>query len=91
MKYVFRTVMFHFICLFYFGVIYMTCKDEFVSVRKGSAIDSVDCIFLSTAIQSGVGENTIIPLTHYSKFVIMIQEFVMIAANAVLLYFIVKF
>ena len=89
MKYAFRAVLFHFICLIYFGILYISCKDDFISV-KGDAIDVLDCIFLSTAIQSGVGENTMIPLTHFSKLVIMVQEFCMLSTNVFLLYFVVK-
>ena len=90
MKHAFRAVIFHLICLVYFGIIYIACKEDFVSV-KGSVIDRLDCVFLATAIQSGVGENTMIPTTYFSKLVIMIQEFVMITTNVFLLYFIVKF
>lgn len=86
MKYAFRAVLFHFICLVFFGIIYISNKNHFESV-KGESIDALDCIFLSTAIQSGVGENTFIPLTHFSKLVIMVQEFFMLATNVFLLYF----
>ena len=89
MKYVFRVVMFHIVCLIYFGIIYLTCKDDFVTVM-GKPIDSLDCIFLSIAIQSGVGDNTLMPLTPFSKIVIMLQEVVMLTTNVFLLYFIVN-
>ena len=91
MKYAIRAVLFHFTCLVYFGILYVSCKDEFVSV-KGEPIDLLDCFGLSTAIQSGVGEkeNTIIPSTHYSKLIMIIQQFCMLSTNVFLLYFIVK-
>ena len=91
MKYAFRAVLFHVVCLVYFAILYISCKDDFVSV-KGEPLDMLDCISLSASIQSGVGEkeNTMLPSTHFSKIVIMIQEFVMLTTNVFLLYFIVN-
>ena len=89
MKYAFRAVLFHFVCLIYFAILYMSCKDEFISREP---LDVLDCVGLSAAIQSGVGEkeNTMAPSTHFSKSVIMIQEFCMLSTNVFLLYFLVN-
>jgi len=86
MKYVFRTVLFHFICILFFGYIYMLSKHDFIT-PEGYKIDTLDCFFLSTTIQSGVGYDSVRPLTHYIKWVIMTQQFCMLSTNVFLLYF----
>jgi len=83
MKYVFRTVLFHFICILFFGYIYMLSKSEF----SEGTIDALDCFFLSTTIQSGVGYTLLTPTTYFIKWVIMIQQYFMISINVFLLYF----
>jgi len=89
MKYAIRAVFFHFVCLVYFAILYVSCKDEFISREP---LDVLDCVGLSAAIQSGVGEkeSTMSPSTHFSKSVILIQEFCMLSTNVFLLYFLVN-
>ena len=87
MKYVYRTVLFHFTCILVFGYIYLLCKNDFTSPEENTHVDLFDCLFLSTTIQSGVGYVMIRPLTHFSKLVIMIQQFFMLSTNVFLLYF----
>jgi hypothetical protein len=54
---------------------------------EGNRIDVLDCLFLSTTIQSGVGYALVIPSTHFSKCIIMIQQMMMLSTNVFLLYF----
>ena len=54
---------------------------------EGDTIDILDCMFLSTTIQSGVGYALVRPSTHFSKIVIMLQQFCMLSTNVFLLYF----
>lgn len=88
MKYVYRTVLFHLICILFFGYVYCLLKDDFVTVER--SIGPIDCFFLSTTIQSGVGYTLISPTTYVSKLAIMIQQFVMLSVNALLLYFLIE-
>jgi hypothetical protein len=83
MKYVFRTVVFHFICILFFGYLYSTLEFDTI---KGDPLDLMDYFFLSTTIQSGVGYTLVTPLTHMSKLAIMIQQFCMLSTNVFLLY-----
>lgn len=88
MKYVLRTVLFHFICILFFGYIYMLSKSEFSS--KEGTVDTFDCFFLSTTIQAGVGYTSITPITYFSKLIVMIQQFYMLSTNVFVLYFLTQ-
>lgn len=90
MKYVFRTVVFHVTCILFFGYIYTMAQSGF-STMKGGDIDVLDCFFLSTTIQSGVGYALIRPITHFNKIIIMLQQCCMLSANVFLLYVLTQF
>ena len=89
MKYAIRAVLFHFACLIYFAILYVSCKDEFTSNKP---LEVLDFVSLAAAIQSGVGEkeSTMTPSSHFSKSVIMVQECCMLSTNVFLLYFLVN-
>jgi hypothetical protein len=89
MKYVFRTVLFHFTCILFFGYLYLLSKHGFVSM-EGHRIDALDCLFLSTTVQSGVGYALVRPITHANKGIIMLQQFCMLSTNVFLLYFLTQ-
>ena len=48
-----------------------------------------DTLFLSTTVQAGIGYALVIPRTDFAKYILMIQQFLMIFSNLMLLYFIV--
>jgi hypothetical protein len=85
MKYVYRSVLFHFVCILIFGYIYTLSKSEF-SMEDGT-VDAFDCLFLSITIQSGVGYTLITPTTHFSKSIIMIQQLYVIHECISLVFF----
>ena len=92
MKRVITGVAYNFLCILFFTIIYLI----YLFINNELTLDStmktqispnfIDTIYLSTAIQSGVGFSFVYPLTSISKIVIMVQQYCMIASNLILLY-----
>jgi hypothetical protein len=92
MKAVIQTVTFQLICVLVFGYIYWLYIDDFVpasisntknSQKKGNLID---CFYTSITVQAGVGYNVLDPITDRAKIILMIQQFIMICSNVLILY-----
>ncbi len=83
MKLVIRTLIFHIFCIIIFTIIYSNLTEQFQENDKKSF---VDFILLSTSIQSGVGISDLFPLSYYSKFVVIIQQMLMLFAHVITLY-----
>jgi hypothetical protein len=77
MKLVIRTGLFHILCILIFAFIYFYFKDNFQHDKKED-LEFLDYIFLSSNIQSSVGMSDIYPNSSYGKFLIIIQQIVMI-------------
>lgn len=91
MKLVIKTVFFQFSCILFFGLIYLFLIDHFVrdakfTVDNKTEPEILDCLFLATTIQSGVGYTDLYPVTDTSKIILIIQQFIMISTNVFLLY-----
>jgi hypothetical protein len=91
MKIVIRTVLFQFLCVLLFGLVYLSFKKHFArdpayTTDNKSEPEILDCLFLATTVQSGVGYSDLYPITDASKIVMIIQQFVMISTNVFLLY-----
>jgi hypothetical protein len=91
MKIVIKTVLFHFLCVVLFGLVYLSFKSQFVrdpayTIDNKSDAEIIDCLFLATTIQSGVGYSDLYPITKTAKVILIIQQFVMISTNVFLLY-----
>ena len=91
MKLVIRTVVFHFFCVLTFGLIYLFFKNHFVrdptfTVDNKKDPKLLDCLFLATTVQAGVGYSDLYPITNVSKIIMIFQQFVMMATNVFLLY-----
>jgi hypothetical protein len=91
MKLVIRTVVFQFCCIIFFGLIYLIYKDHFsrdpaYSENKNTTPELIDCLFLATTIQAGVGYSDLFPFTTLSKIILIIQQFIMLSTNVFLLY-----
>jgi len=85
MKLVVRTVFFHLVCITFFTLLYFVYKDNF----KGHNSDygsGIDCFFLSTTIQAGVGITDIYPTTFLAKIIMIIQQLIMIMAHVFTIY-----
>ncbi len=90
MKLVLRTLFFHLTSILIFGVVYWLLADNFSLVVNNSKPQLIDFIFLSTTVQAGVGLSDLNPLTSLSKFMLMVQQFIMISTNVFLFYIFTK-
>jgi hypothetical protein len=91
MRIVLKTVLFQFLCVLLFGLVYLSFKRHFVrdpnfTTNKKKEPEIIDCLFLATTIQCGVGYSDLYPITDTAKFILIIQQFVMISTNVFLLY-----
>jgi hypothetical protein len=91
MKAIIQTVAFQLACVFLFSYIYWICIDDFVPAttndkNKNKQGNLIDCLYTSITIQSGVGYNGLDPINDRGKILLMIQQFVMICANVLILY-----
>ena len=91
MRIVVKTVAFQFLCVLLFGLIYVSFKANFVrnpkyTVDNNKEPELLDCLFLATTIQAGVGYSDLYPITDFAKIIMIIQQFVMISTNVFLLY-----
>ena len=91
MKVVIKTVTFQFLCVFLFGLAYFSYKKHFVrdtdyTIDKQKEPQLLDCLFLATTIQAGVGYSDLYPATDFAKIIMIIQQFIMISTNIFLLY-----
>jgi hypothetical protein len=91
MKLVLKTVTFQILCVFLFGLAYLSYKNHFVrdtayTDDKNKEPELLDCLFLATTIQAGVGYSDLFPATDIAKIIMIIQQFIMISTNVFLLY-----
>jgi hypothetical protein len=85
MKLVIRTLFFHFLCIIFFGILYLYLKDDFRE-KKDATLELVDYLLLSTTIQAGVGISDIYPTNFYGKITMIIQQFLMISTHVFTIY-----
>ena len=92
MKIVFRTVVFHFLCVIIFSLFYWKYTNHFI--RDNGLTDNnkiikptyIDHLFLSTTIQAGVRYSDLYPITNITKLLMILQQFIMISTNIFILY-----
>ena len=85
MKIVIRTVLFHFLCIIFFGIVYLYLKDDFTQ-KKDVKLGLTDYLLLSTTIQAGVGISDIYPTSFYGKITMIIQQFLLISTHVFTIY-----
>ena len=90
MRIVFATIFFNFLCIIFFGMIYLYLKNEFINNANKNAIKLIDIIMFSTTIQAGVGLSNLLPNSFNSKLVTIIQQLTMICSYVFILYIITK-
>lgn len=90
MKIVFATIFFNFLCIIFFGMIYIYLKNEFINNANKNDIQLIDIIMFSTTIQSGVGLSNLLPNSFNLKLVTIIQQLTMICSYVIILYIITK-
>lgn len=89
MKVVIRTAIFHLLCIIIFALIYFYFSPDFQSVNGEKNIKYnkfTDYLLLSTTIQAGVGISDLLPLTFYSKVVLILQQIILIFTHLITLY-----
>jgi hypothetical protein len=92
MKAVIQTVAFQLTCVLIFGYVYWIYIDEFAPAtisnqKEEKKRDLIDCFYTSVTIQSGVGYyNGLDPVTTRAKLILMLQQVIMICANALIFY-----
>jgi hypothetical protein len=91
MKIVIKTVFFHFCCILFFGLMYLIFKNGFTrdpeyTVDNKKEPEIIDCLFLATTVQSGVGYSDLYPITNLAKTILIIQQLIMICTNVFLIY-----
>lgn len=97
MKIVFRTVLFHFLCILVFALLYSTFAPDFGSLDDDSysknnnrtkvKLTFLDFLLLSTTIQAGVGISEFFPSSSFTKIILIIQQLIMISTHVFTLYF----
>jgi hypothetical protein len=97
MKIVFRTVLFHFVCILVFALLYSTFAQDFGSLdddlysennnRTKEKRTFLDFLLLSTTIQAGVGISEFFPSSSFTKIILIIQQLIMISTHVFTLYF----
>ena len=85
MKLVIRTVIFHFACIIIFAMAYYFFKEHLASNIKDE-FTVMECLFLSTTIQAGVGITDIHPTAFHTQLIMMVQQFIMIMTHVFTLY-----
>ena len=91
MKIVIRTVILQFSFILLFGLVYFFLKSHFLrdpiyTINKKNNPEIIDCFFLSTTVQCGVGYSNLYPITNLAKSIMILQQFTMISINILLLY-----
>jgi hypothetical protein len=85
MKLVIRTVIFHLACIIFFASAYYLFKHQLASNTKAN-FSIIECLFLSTTIQCGVGITDVIPTAFHTQVLMMAQQLIMITSNVFILY-----
>ena len=97
MKIVLRTLVFHFICIIIFAFLYKHLAIYFdhdkskpnINKNINKNIDGeqmIDYLLLSVTIQAGIGFSDLYPISHLSKLVLMIHQFIVISTHVFTLY-----
>ena len=89
MKIVLRTLVFHFICIIIFALLYKHLYNHFGHDKNKMNLNSgqmVDYFLLSVTIQAGIGFSDLYPLSHVSKVILMIHQFIVISTHVFTLY-----
>jgi hypothetical protein len=86
MKWVFRTMFFHFICIIVFSILYYIFSDNYYDMNKVKDNTFLDYLLLSTTIQSGVGISGLYPITNIGNLLMIFQQFTMLSTHIFTLY-----
>jgi hypothetical protein len=82
MKIFIRTLVFHFVCIIMFSLLYLNVMND----DDNREIKYIDCLMLSTAVQSGVGLSNTSVSNSMSKMILMLQQLVLISTHVFTIY-----
>ena len=86
MKFLFRSLFFHFICILIFTLLYNTFSFSFDNVNDTNRNTILDFLLLSTTIQAGVGISGFYPINATGKLLMSLQQIIMLSNNVFTLY-----
>ena len=89
MKIVLRTLVFHIICIIIFAFLYKYLAIHFghdKNKMNTNNTEMIDYLLLSVTIQSTTGFSDLYPVSHLSKLVLMIHQFIVISTHVFTLY-----
>ena len=86
MKFLFRTMIFHFICIFIFTLLYYNFSYDYDNSRDVVNTTILDFLLLSTTIQAGVGISGLYPINDIGKIIMILQQMIMLSIHVLTLY-----
>ena len=86
MKFLFRSIFFHFICILIFTLLYNTFSVSFDNTNHTNRTTILDFLLLSTTIQAGVGISGFYPINATGKLLMTLQQMLMLSNNVFTLY-----
>jgi hypothetical protein len=87
MKLAVRALIFSFLCITIFAVTYQLMGDKHFHNERSDKMTLIDYLFLATTVQAGVGFSDVYPNSDLAKTIMVFQQFIMISANVMTLYF----
>jgi multisubunit Na+/H+ antiporter MnhB subunit len=86
MKFLFRSILFHFICILIFAILYYNFSYDYNNSRDVVNTTILDFLLLSTTIQAGVGISGLYPINDIGKIIMILQQMIMLSAHVFTLY-----
>jgi hypothetical protein len=86
MKFLFRSLFFHFICILIFTLLYNHFSVSFDNTNHNNRTSILDFLLLSTTIQAGVGISGFYPINATGKLLMTLQQMMMLSNNVFTLY-----
>ena len=84
-----KTYIFQLLCILLFSILYWINSDGFQSEfanRRKQKITYLDHLFTAVTVQATVGYSELYPINTTAKILLMMQQFIMISSNILILY-----
>jgi hypothetical protein len=89
MKFLFRTIFFHFVCIVIFTVLYYNFSNDYDNNNNNNNKNHdsfLDFLLLSTTIQAGVGISGLYPINDIGKIIMILQQMLLLSSHIITLY-----
>jgi hypothetical protein len=86
MKFLFRTIFFHFVCIVIFTVLYYNFSNDYDNNNNKNHDSFLDFLLLSTTIQAGVGISGLYPINDIGKIIMILQQMLLLSSHIITLY-----